>query len=393
MNIDTLWSFYISILLLNAILIDCFYVTHDCLQQSNYWLHQLSLQSAAEYDPLWASCNRSIKVATTVSVVAVISFSIFVLPTLLAGYGFGKHRSFTRSIAYLFCHLSRGSTGIVFALELYHSVMSTDLAPKYSTFHWLLMAINQLLPSALLSRLRDEDKRWAEADKLLGGTSKKVKGKFRKFAQSKLNSFTGSPRFKAKLKKIFNTVDMDNSGGVDKKEAYSMVLLLYLYVAQYTRISFKTVPTVDEVMKLYDKIDTDSNGSLTFEEFESMAIILLEEVSTRVSTQMFCQLLIAPFVGYLTCICLRDIVFVGSTRVFFVTLLPSWTIDYIFTETICTTVMAALVNMTLLPLFMEMWTLVFVGTYSEENKGLAGEKETKYTYIKPVIEALQTIFG
>ena len=47
-----------------------------------------------------------------------------------------------------------------------------------------------------------------------------------------------------------------------------------------------------------------------------MAIILLEEVSTRVSTQMFCQLLIAPFVGYLTCICLRDIVFVGSTRVF-----------------------------------------------------------------------------
>ena len=55
-----------------------------------------------------------------------------------------------------------------------------DLAP--STFHWLLMAINQLLPSVLLSRLRDEDKKWAEADKLLGGTSKKVKGKFRKFA-------------------------------------------------------------------------------------------------------------------------------------------------------------------------------------------------------------------
>ena len=55
--------------------------------------------------------------------------------------------------------------------------------------------------------------------------------------------------------------------------------------------------------------------------------------------------------------------------------------------------MAALVNMTLLPLFMEMWTLVFVGTYSEENKGLAGEKETKYTYLQPVIEALQTFFG
>ena len=31
-----------------------------------------------------------------------------------------------------------------------------------------------------------------------------------------------------------------------------------------------------------------------------------------------------------------------------------------------------------------------VRTYSEENKGLAGEKETKYTYIKYVIET-QTI--
>ena len=61
-----------------------------------------------------------------------------------------------------------------------------------------------------------------------------------------------------------------------------------------------------------------------------MAIILLEEVSTRVSTQI-CQLLIAPFVGYLTCIFLRDIVFVGSTRIFFVTLLPS-TMKHIFTE-------------------------------------------------------------
>ena len=124
-----------------------------------------------------------------------------------------------------------------------------------------------------------------------------------------------------------------------------------------------------------------------------MAIILLEEVSTRVSTQILCQLLIAPFVGYLTCIFLRDIVFVGSTRIFFVTLLPSWTMKYIFTETICTTVMSALVNMTLLPLFMELWTLVFVGTYPEADKGLAGEKETKYTYLQPVIEALQTFFG
>ena len=90
-----------------------------------------------------------------------------------------------------------------------------------------------------------------------------------------------------KLKHIFKTVDIDNSGSIDKKEAYSMVLLLYLYVAQYTTIYGKTVPSVEEIMKLYDKIDVNGDGKLNFEEFESMAIVLFEEVSTRVSTQIF----------------------------------------------------------------------------------------------------------
>ena len=123
MNFDILWTIYFLILLLNTILIDCFYISHQCLQTSDHWLHQISLQSASEYDPLWSSCSAGIRFSTFISVTAVLLFSIFVLPTLIVGEGFGKFRSFSRSIAYLFCHLFRTGAGIFITLELYRCVI------------------------------------------------------------------------------------------------------------------------------------------------------------------------------------------------------------------------------------------------------------------------------
>ena len=138
---DIIWTLYFSMLILNTILIDCFYISHACLQKSTHWLHQISLQSAKEYDPLWVSCGHAVRGSTGLSVIAVLLFSIVVFPTLLVGEGFGKYRSFTRSIAYLFCHLFRTSAAIFITLELYHSWMYTELAPKYNTFHWILIGI------------------------------------------------------------------------------------------------------------------------------------------------------------------------------------------------------------------------------------------------------------
>ena len=391
-KLDIIWTLYFSMLILNTILIDCFYISHACLQKSTHWLHQISLQSAKEYDPLWVSCGHAVRGSTGLSVIAVLLFSIVVFPTLLVGEGFGKYRSFTRSIAYLFCHLFRTSAAIFITLELYHSWMYTELAPKYNTFHWILIGINLLTPSMLLSRLRNEDKTSLEAEQLLGKT--RGKGKFRKFAMSKLNSFTESDGFKKKLKHIFKTVDIDNSGSIDKKEAYSMVLLLYLYVAQYTTIYGKTVPSVEEIMKLYDKIDVNGDGKLNFEEFESMAIVLFEEVSTRVSTQIFSQLCLAPLIAYGACIVLRDYVIVGFVRDFLLAILPTWTIKYIFTETICTTVITALVNMNFIPFFMNIWTMVFVGDkVKDRRRSVRGDSQRGGGFFRVIIDLLQDFFG
>ena len=61
---DLLWVAYIVCGLLNAVLIDVFYIFFDGLKKSDWWLHRVALHAAKEYDPLWVEAGTTMRLAT-----------------------------------------------------------------------------------------------------------------------------------------------------------------------------------------------------------------------------------------------------------------------------------------------------------------------------------------
>ena len=101
-------------------------------------------------------------------------------------------------------------------------------------------------------------------------------------AAHRKNAFLKSKMFRDRLREVFADADNDNDGWVSHDEVYTMVLSLYLFIAQYTTINKLLVPTRGRVEELYDIMDADGNGVLDFEEFQAMAILLVEDMAARV---------------------------------------------------------------------------------------------------------------
>ena len=51
-------------------------------------------------------------------------------------------------------------------------------------------------------------------------------------------------------------------------------MALHVYVAQYTIIAAKTVPSRAEVQHLFCMMDEDNSGSLDFEEFRQVSVYI-----------------------------------------------------------------------------------------------------------------------
>jgi len=183
--------------------------------------------------------------------------------------------------------------------------------------------------------------------------------RFKKLAKKKLTEFTENPRFKAKCREIFDSVDVDKSGTVDVKEVYSMVLLIYLYVAQYTTINKRTIPTVAQVEELYKKVDVDNSGTLDYEEFEAMAILEVQAVSARISTQLVCQLALAPLVASGVVKILSEYIFVGVVYDVIKSTVHNIFWEYVLTRTIAVTMFTVLVNMTVTPFVLHVIDLIW----------------------------------
>ena len=169
----------------------------------------------------------------------------------------------------------------------------------------------------------------------------------KKLANSKHNSFVDSKMFQDKLKEIFKETDYDGNGTVSHDEIYTMVLLLYLFVAQYTTINAKTLPTRARVEELYHIMDADGNGTLDFEEFRAMAIFLVEDMAARIGVQMVTKSILGPLLGYVIVELVNTyLIFMGvDSHKKMALYLPKW----IYNETMAITVATALSTMFLLP--------------------------------------------
>jgi hypothetical protein len=166
-------------------------------------------------------------------------------------------------------------------------------------------------------------------------------------ANKKKNGFVDSKVFQDKLREIFETTDYDNNGVVSHDEIYTMVLLLYLYVAQYTTINAKTIPSRTRVEELYMIMDANGDGTLDFEEFRSMAILLVEDMAARVGMQVVIKSVAGPVFGYMLVEIVRTyLAYMGITMHNEIGAnLPDW----LYNEAMAITVATAMTTMFLLP--------------------------------------------
>ena len=118
-------------------------------------------------------------------------------------------------------------------------------------------------------------------------------------ASGRGNRITNSVAFKEKLRELFKSADTSGDGTIDKNELYSMILGIYLYIAQFTIVAAKTVPTRSDMNILFDLMDINHDGTLDFDEFECLSVMLFEDVAARITTQILVNVVAAPFLAVL----------------------------------------------------------------------------------------------
>ena len=115
------------------------------------------------------------------------------------------------------------------------------------------------------------------------------------------NMWTRSKNFKKLTDWAFKTIDADGSGQVDKKELYTGLLMIHLKLATYAGPAACRPATREYCEKIFDQMDVDKSGELDREEFTEVMQIVCAQVFTRVTIQWTMTLMIVPmsklFVG------------------------------------------------------------------------------------------------
>jgi len=159
-------------------------------------------------------------------------------------------------------------------------------------------------------------------------------------AKQRTNAFLASKVFKDRLREVFADADSDNDGWVSHEEVYTMVLQLYLFIAQYTTINKLLVPSRARVEQLYDIMDADGNGVLDFGEFQAMAILLVEDMAARVGTQVIIKSVLGPLSGWVLVEIIHTLLIFAGIDIHYklASILPEWVFNEAIAVTACTTI-------------------------------------------------------
>mmetsp|Transcript_3040 Transcript_3040/g.4645 ORF Transcript_3040/g.4645 Transcript_3040/m.4645 type:complete len:251 (+) Transcript_3040:79-831(+) len=122
------------------------------------------------------------------------------------------------------------------------------------------------------------------------------------FAKKHTRNFVKGEFFQKKFRQIFEEADTDKNGVLDKDETYTLVLSFYLLIAQKTMVIARHIPTRNDVVELIKLADITNDGTISYDEFETLCIYLCEGVAVQLVTQLIFTVLISPFlaIGTLT---------------------------------------------------------------------------------------------
>ena len=115
--------------------------------------------------------------------------------------------------------------------------------------------------------------------------------------------WTRSKNFKKLTDWAFKTIDADGSGQVDKKELYTGLLMIHLKLATYAGPAACRPATREYCEKIFDQMDVDKSGELDREEFTEVMQIVCAQVFTRVAIQWTMTLMIVPMSKFISGAC------------------------------------------------------------------------------------------
>lgn len=99
----------------------------------------------------------------------------------------------------------------------------------------------------------------------------------------------------------FAVVDADGSGEVDEKELYSGLLLIHLKLGCYAGPAACRPVDRARVHQVFETMDVDDSGSLDKEEFREVMMVLCSNIFTRVLIQCAFLVFVCVLVACFTC--------------------------------------------------------------------------------------------
>ena len=125
--------------------------------------------------------------------------------------------------------------------------------------------------------------------------------------KSKGNMLTRTKMFKKLIASAFETIDIDKSGAVDKTEMYTGLLMIHLKLATYAGPAACCPATKEYVDEMFDQLDDDNSGTLNKEEFATLVTILCSQIMSKIGLQISMTIMIVPFLATLLVDCLMEV--------------------------------------------------------------------------------------
>merc|ERR1712194_359985 len=118
----------------------------------------------------------------------------------------------------------------------------------------------------------------------------KLKEKFNKAG----NMLTKSKWFQKKIDAAWAACDPDNSGSFNKDGLYTGIIYIHLKIAEKAGASACHPPTREMCDKLFDAVDADDSGSVDKEEFSNIAVTLCGHLLKRMVVYYGVMIVLVP---------------------------------------------------------------------------------------------------
>ena len=105
---------------------------------------------------------------------------------------------------------------------------------------------------------------------------------------------TGTERFRKQCEEAFNEVDHNENDALDKTEIRLSVMLLYHKVNAKLKNRQISPPTREDIMALFERMDTDGSGELSLDEFHAFMEELCKHATTGAARELLANFVLAP---------------------------------------------------------------------------------------------------